>query len=141
MYCSICGVEIEHKLRIRYKHASDQNWDSIINAPVCEDHRVKCKELLESRSDFDGFYGFCYICGKEYNLQMDSWNYNKFKHRDCRINPEIHRKLEITKYKKVHPHPLKPWQDPQSFFCDTPFLEELLKKKLPKGKECKDNHV
>ncbi len=35
-------------------------------------------------------------------------------------------------------HPLKPWKDPESLFCDTEFLKKLIKKTPKKGIECKD---
>lgn len=46
-----------------------------------------------------------------------------------------------TTYKQptvMRRHPLKPWQDPESLFCDTKFLEEYLGKAPTKGTECKD---
>jgi len=33
---------------------------------------------------------------------------------------------------------MKPWKDDQSLFCDTSFLEDLIKKPVAKGKECSD---
>lgn len=30
-------------------------------------------------------------------------------------------------------HPLKPWKDPESLFCDTEFLEGLLGKRIARG--------
>lgn len=52
----------------------------------------------------------------------------------------------VSHYKNKHETPpiqnrpnkvyLKPWKDPESLFCDTDFLEKLLKKKIRHGKEC-----
>ncbi len=39
---------------------------------------------------------------------------------------------------KPNRHPLKPWKDPESLFCDTEFLKKLIKKTPKKGIECKD---
>ena len=36
--------------------------------------------------------------------------------------------------------PLKPWKDPESLFCDTEFLKNLIGKEPAKGTECKDVH-
>jgi hypothetical protein len=47
---------------------------------------------------------------------------------------ERHEKRERDK-KRVY---LKPWEDPNSMFCSTEFLEKLLNKKIATGKECKD---
>jgi hypothetical protein len=33
---------------------------------------------------------------------------------------------------------LKPWQDPESLFCDTEFLKKIIGKEPAKGKECKE---
>ena len=34
-------------------------------------------------------------------------------------------------------HPLKPWKDPESLFCDTEFLTKFIGKKPTEGRECK----
>ncbi len=39
---------------------------------------------------------------------------------------------------KVKRHHIKPWKDPESLFCDTEFLEKLLRKKVSTRDECND---
>lgn len=47
----------------------------------------------------------------------------------------------IQKQKLIpHKHPLKPWKDPESLFCDTEFLTEYFKKKPRNGKECRSDN-
>lgn len=42
------------------------------------------------------------------------------------------------KYNKpVHKHSLKPWDDPESLFCDTDFLSNLCEKEISTGDECR----
>jgi len=41
------------------------------------------------------------------------------------------------KRKGLKTHPLKPWKDPDSLYCDKEFLEKLLSKEIAEGNECK----
>ena len=49
------------------------------------------------------------------------------------IKPKI---KDINERPKIR-HFLKPWQDPESLFCDTKFLRQFLGKEPAKGNECK----
>ncbi len=62
------------------------------------------------------------------------------------VNAFQKSKLKITKKEsnpaprikeQKHRHPLKPWKDPESLFCDSEFLKKLIGKEPTKGKECK----
>jgi hypothetical protein len=50
----------------------------------------------------------------------------------------IPSKKERPKIEIKGKHPLKPWKDPESLFCDTEFLRKIVGKEPAKGDECKD---
>ncbi len=67
----------------------------------------------------------CKLCGGSYSA-FDTWT-------------------AVRHYKKQHEgvllkkkHPLKPWKDPDSLFCDTEFLREFVGKEPENGTECGD---
>lgn len=44
----------------------------------------------------------------------------------------------ISHRRRFNKVPLKPWQDPESLFCDREFLEKLVGKEIAEGDECRD---
>ncbi len=59
---------------------------------------------------------------------------------------EYHKYFDAKHSEKQKPrteikgiHPLKPWKDPESLFCDTEFLRKITGKEPTKGDECKDS--
>lgn len=49
-----------------------------------------------------------------------------------------HSEKQIPRTDIKGKHPLKPWKDPESLFCDTEFLTKIIGKEPTKGDECKD---
>lgn len=64
-----------------------------------------------------------------------SQNENELKNISITKKEDVKPAPRIKKQR--HRHPLKPWKDPESLFCDTEFLENFIGKEPTKGKECK----
>ena len=76
-----------------------------------------------------------YSENREHDLQNKKGWYQKHKNE---INVKSKAASKSRSKGERLKHPLKPWQDPESLFCDTGFLEKFLGKKPREGKECKD---
>jgi len=72
----------------------------------------------------------CKLCHDEYST-YNTWT--AVKHY---INKHEHENTGVSKIADRKRHPLKPWKDPESLFCDTEFLKDFLDKEPAKGNEC-----
>jgi len=90
----------------------------------------------------------CLLCGTPYYGDRDKYqNQNNFrglidhfrdKHEEWLVAYWCYKqRKEYTIESKIKLHPLKPWHDPESLYCDKEFLEELLSKEVAEGNECK----
>lgn len=70
----------------------------------------------------------CNICGSAKKHEEDAINHI----RECHYK-DLKKVLEIPVPIIKHKHPLKPWKDPESLFCDTEFLEKFLGKEIREG--------
>jgi len=73
----------------------------------------------------------CKLC-HEYSA-FDTWT--AVRHY---INVHEHKYIKISKTAARKKHPLKPWEDSESLFCDTEFLKELCGKEHEKRDECRE---
>lgn len=97
--------------------------------------------------------GFCGRCGKPLRINPRNGYLRHGRRLACEKAPTIRKPHQTAQLKtrrrvfshKAEPQPkpriyLKPWQDKESLFCDTEFLEtEILHKKIRTGEECKNN--
>lgn len=107
--------------------------------------RIERYERITQIDDLDKYYyDFGYICGMCGDV-IDHW-YGRggVKKHLIDVHPEwadVHiieiNKGEDKKKKKVTRTYLKPWKNPDSLYCSTKVLEEILKKKISEGGECK----
>lgn len=72
----------------------------------------------------------CKLCEDTYSA-FNTWT--AVRHYDSKHSEEQRPKIEIK-----GKHPLKPWKDPESLFCDTEFLRKIIGKEPAKGDECRD---
>ena len=159
LFCVICGAGIV----IRYSLGSG------INLPICRnrdcletylsfrkvvgmpriDKNIDRKACLQQK-DTEKYDGFCGRCGKPFTINFRNIYLRHLSPDRCERAPTMRGQLKSAKRRsrlwvshlKPKPKPriyLKPWQDPESLFCDTEFLEtEILRKKIRPGKECGD---
>ncbi len=73
----------------------------------------------------------CKLCGGTYSA-FNTWT-------AVRHYLNKHSEKQIPKAEIKRKHPLKPWKDPDSLFCDTKFLRKILRKEPTKGDECRDH--
>ncbi len=158
-FCVICGTGIQ----VRYSMGSG------INYPICRDRdciktylafQLVARAPLIKKSDHEAYLkqrsterydGFCGRCGKPVKLDF---RHSVLRHgtpASCENAPSVRDQPKdkskdaptvwVSRVKRK-PKPrvyLKPWQDPESLFCDTEFLEtKIVKKKIRKGEECGD---
>ena len=158
-FCVICGVGIV------VRHSLGRG----INYPICKSHdcletylnlrKASSLPRIDKNTDRKAYIqqqnterydGFCGRCGKPLGLNFRN-NYLRHPSIDkCEKAPTLRGQLKSVKRRshiwvsryKSKPKPriyLKPWQDPESLFCDTEFLEtKILRKKIRTGKECGD---
>ncbi len=72
----------------------------------------------------------CKLCGGSYS-SFNTWT--AVRHYDAK-----HSEKQILKTEIRGKHPLKPWKDPESLFCDTKFLRKIIGKEPTKGDGCRD---
>ena len=161
-FCVICGAGIV----IRYSLGRGINYPICKNRGCLEtymnfrkvtrlpriDKSSDQKAYIQQR-DTECYDGFCGRCGKPIKIDFRNNNLRHASPTACENASTIKNppKTKIEKIRallwvsrlKSKPKPriyLKPWQDPESLFCDTEFLEtEILRKKIRPGKECSDN--
>jgi len=120
----------------------------------CE-RMVKWHELIDTYDEIDGYPQICLLCGEvlvpgksyqhfsEYHpewwqaIWLKSYR-SKPAEKERRFNPKSARKNVPHKPKPKPRTYLKPWQDPESLFCDRKFLSELIGKEIADGDECRD---
>lgn len=161
-FCVICGVSIT----VRHSLGRGINYPICKNRGCLETYQNLRKEaslpIVDKKVDRDAYFrkrdteryeGFCGRCGKPLRI---NFRINYLRHTSlnvCEKASVIRNPSKIGKarsilglaYHKPKPKPriyLKPWQDPESLFCDTDFLEtEILRKKIRPGKECSDDKI
>lgn len=74
---------------------------------------------------------------KEYNKKSNTAKI-KIRRKEEEMLNKRRKEEMLNKRRKEEEMLNKPWKDPDSLFCDTEFLEELLGKPVTKGKLCKD---
>jgi hypothetical protein len=94
------------------------------------------KYYLEYMKQVDDYY-LCKLCEfiGETPRSKEKVKNHLIKYHLIKISL-IQPKIKDNKKPKIR-HFLKPWQDPESLFCDTKFLQQFLGKEPAKGNECK----
>jgi hypothetical protein len=136
MYCIICGNKISHKIKVQIKSVILGNKYTFL-APVCLEQQCIDDYKKHRQYTTHHFSGFCNICGKKAELTISGHGDNKntrYQHPKCKMHRG--RPYIVLKEKKIHRHPLKPWDDPESLFC-SPKLKEIIGKEPKKGNGCK----
>ena len=101
-----------------------------------------------NQKKLERYDGFCGRCGKPIKLDFRNHYLRHGSIRGCdkastsRKTGQKPTWCRVFGRRQPQPKPriyLKPWQDPNSLFCDTEFLEtEIVHKKLRTGEECSD---
>ena len=161
LFCVICGDGLPY----RNSFGRGRNYPLCKN-PACLETYLNLRKstelpIADKHTDPEAFYkkkeleqyaGFCVRCGKPLRIDVRNGYFRHTKISDCENAPTIRKSPKTAQIKnrrpvfshqaELKPKPriyLKPWQDPQSLFCDTEFLEtEILHKKIRTGEECKD---
>lgn len=85
--------------------------------------------------------GVCRACGQLFTAGTNPYDYKDELPIDWKLIREIQLKFDKhtqTKHKKVYnADELKPWDDQESIFCDTSFLDGLMNKKIARCDEIK----
>lgn len=159
LYCVICGEGLQY----RNSFGRGKNYP-ICKKKECFNKYMSLRTaatlpLPDETTNPEGYHkqkeserhdGFCGRCGKPIWIDCRINYYRHNSKKLCEKAPAIRNSREpkqnksrrrLYGHKEPQPKPriyLKPWQDPQSLFCDTTFLEtKILKKKIRKGTECR----
>lgn len=96
------------------------------------DGKIVARQCLKDRERYK-----CTLCGYDTEERArTSWVLGK---QDIIFHIITVHNIDYRLIKKHGIHPLKPWEDPESLFCDTQFLEKIIGKEPLKGNQCKDD--
>jgi hypothetical protein len=149
-YCFICGKELSIKYHISKYRTTCICGDNPECIQKYKTYRAEGRRLYYGDGELFKVDGFCRLCGRPHKLRYTR-DGAEYAHNQCSRENNLRR---IALIEKKYPPPasppplpnytpkprtyLKPWQDPESLFCDTKFLKQLLGKEPAKGEECKD---
>lgn len=142
MYCIVCGEEITNRRLVSWSDIRNITWNPLRHGKIaiclkssCDVFFRKTVEKAYHLSSDENMYvdGYCSVCGEILVI-----NFNRYKrmynHRRCREKQKQYKRPSIDKLKNAS---LKPWEDPESLFCDTDFLQDLIGKEISTGDECR----
>lgn len=160
LFCVICGEPISERRSLGrgmyYPLCKKpecleiyQNLKEAAKLPIAN---KKAGEAYFKQKELERHNGFCGRCGKPIRIDLRNVYLRHGVESICKKAPTSRNQFQaglknvvrngIFRHKEPQPKPriyLKPWQDPQSLFCDTEFLEtKILYKKIRTGEECKD---
>ena len=97
-------------------------------------------EFYKDKRRMSGLTDHCKKCINEYykarRIQYKETIRKKNKRAYNKYKKERQEKRK-ERNERIFEFDIKPWKDPESLFCDTGFLENMLGKEITKGKECK----
>lgn len=136
--CKLCGIKLlnnknrfcSNKCKIEYyKIEHDENEREVLLKNIKKSHSSDSEKMTEKE---------LILIEKHNIIKSTRIGYVDNKLKEMRIKQtETHPSVpRISKVKNRHP--LKPWQDPESLFCDTEFLKKFLGKEPLKGEECRE---
>lgn len=149
-YCFVCGKIITKHCAVSHKYKNGQGLAVELwicnNGDGCRNFYIKNMDESYDTYTTHTVSGFCYVCGKKMDLRFGHISGgNHYKHHYCKIG--IKKPTSEIDYNRERYHRngeeikdgcVKPWEDPESLFCDTSFLNKEFGLDVRKGDECKD---
>lgn len=128
--CILCGEPVirsgGHRSKMLHVKMQHNEWiGAFYVSPIRKGHRYDASE--------PNTWVICSNCGTDLKKQP-------FKYRKCKYHCQKCKSIFKSFRGRTHEVPLKPWEDPESLFCNTKFLKKILGKEPAKGTECKDIH-
>ena len=136
-FCFICGKKL-----VRRFNLTKTKTTAICGSEKCvKIYFEKTAESHKYLNKTETINGHCRLCGKPHVINF----YTKmYSHRECSIEKNKNKNVKRKPYlipKKQIKHHIKPWEDPESLFCDTEFLKQIVGKDIADGDECKELYI
>lgn len=127
--CGLCGEIVDiWGTTGAYQHIAEYHPEWVESYIILPEN-IKRKRIIDPIDRINlKISSLSYLYDRLILLELDSLKEKR--------SPLKEKRKEIQEPKRIVF--LKPWKDPESLFCDTKFLEELLCKEITKGDECKD---
>ena len=144
-YCIACRKIITNPKEISHTYKDGKKFSTtmwICNDNNCLKFYIKNMDKKQEDKNTHMVDGFCYMCGNQLDLTFGYIQENNYKHTHCKTSKKWKTWLDRNRkqyYKEDEKDGcVKPWEDPESLFCDTQFLNEEFGLDVRTGDECKD---